>query len=100
MEDVIEKIKEIILQALNKYWDIPSDIALKAAFLDPQFKDLTFARSEKDQIIRLIQDELNQIGNLLSEDNPNDENQGINEMEIMERREESPVINVLIGGDR
>jgi hypothetical protein len=43
---------------------------------------------------------LNQIGNLLSEDNLNDENQGINETEIMERREESPVINVLIGGDR
>jgi hypothetical protein len=54
MEDVIEKIKEIILQALNKYWNILSDIALKAAFLDSQFKDLTFARSEKNWIIHLI----------------------------------------------
>jgi hypothetical protein len=32
MEEVIEKIKEIILQALNKYWNIPFDIALKAVF--------------------------------------------------------------------
>ena len=54
MEDILEKIREIILQALYKYWDIASDIALKAAFLDLQFKDLTFARSEKDRIIRLI----------------------------------------------
>ncbi|CAB4408920.1 unnamed protein product [Rhizophagus irregularis] len=100
MEDIIEKVKEIILQALHKYWNVISDIALKAAFLDPRFKDLTFARSKKDRIIRLIQDELNQVGNLLSEDNPNDENQGINETEVMERRGESPVINVLIGGDR
>ncbi|CAB4483377.1 unnamed protein product [Rhizophagus irregularis] len=100
MEDIIEKVKEIILQALHKYWNVPSDIALKAAFLDPRFKDLTFARSKKDRIIRLIQDELNQVGNLLSEDNPNDENQGINETKVMERRGESPVINVLIGGSR
>ncbi|CAB4440653.1 unnamed protein product [Rhizophagus irregularis] len=101
MEDIIEKVKEIILQALHKYWNIPSDIALKVAFLDPRFKDLTFARNKKDQIIRLIQDELNQVGNLLSEDNPNDDNQGINETEVTERRGESPVINnVLIGGDR
>lgn len=41
MKDITEKVKEIILQALHKYWNIPSDIALKAAFLDPQFKDLT-----------------------------------------------------------
>ncbi|CAB5194235.1 unnamed protein product [Rhizophagus irregularis] len=100
MEDIIEKVKEIILQALHKYWNIPSDIALKAAFLDPRFKDLTFARNKKDRIIRLIQDELNQVGNLLSEDNPNDDDQGINETEVTERRGESPVINVLIGGDR
>ncbi|CAG8709350.1 22109_t:CDS:2 [Rhizophagus irregularis] len=97
MEDIIEKVKEIILQALHKYWNIPSDIALKAAFLDPRFKDLTFARNKKDRIIRLIQDELNQVGNLLSEDNPNDDDQGINETEVTERRGESPVINVLIG---
>ncbi|GES99932.1 hypothetical protein RCL_jg2879.t1 [Rhizophagus clarus] len=51
--------EEIILQALYNYWNVPSNIALKAAFLDPRFKDLTFARSKKDQIIHLIQDELN-----------------------------------------
>jgi hypothetical protein len=100
MEDIIGKVKEIILQALHKYWNIPSDIALKAAFLDPRFKDLIFARSKKNQIIRLIQDELNQVGNLLSEDTPNDENQGINEKEVTEQRGESPVINILIGGNR
>ncbi|CAB4381092.1 unnamed protein product [Rhizophagus irregularis] len=97
MEDIIEKVKEIILQVLHKYWNILSDIALKAAFLDPRFKDLTFARNKKDRIIRLIQDELNQVGNLLSEDNPNDDDQEINETEVTEQRGESPVINVLIG---
>jgi len=30
----IEQIKDIISQALNKYWSIQSDIALKATFLD------------------------------------------------------------------
>ncbi|CAB4407317.1 unnamed protein product [Rhizophagus irregularis] len=82
-EDDDDYVKEIILQALHKYWNIPSDIALKAAFLDPRFKDLTFARNKKDQIIHLIQDELNQVGNLLSEDNPNDDN---HETEVTERR--------------
>ena len=77
IKDVILKIQKIILQAIYKYWNIPSDVALKAAFLDSRFKDLTFARSERNQIIRLIQDELNQVGNSnipLSEDDPNDEN--------------------------
>jgi hypothetical protein len=56
LDEVIVIIKEIILQVLYNYWNVPSDVALKAAFLDPWFKDLTFARSEKDQIIHLIQD--------------------------------------------
>ncbi|CAI2187430.1 17352_t:CDS:2 [Funneliformis geosporum] len=38
--------------------NIPSDISLKAAFLDSRFKDLNFARYEKEQIIQLIQNEL------------------------------------------
>ncbi|CAI2193314.1 4593_t:CDS:2, partial [Funneliformis geosporum] len=45
----IEQIKDIISQALNKYWSIQSDIALKAAFLDPRFKHLSFARDEKER---------------------------------------------------
>jgi hypothetical protein len=89
IEGVIEKIKDIILQALYKYWDVPSDVALKAAFLDPRFKDLAFARSEKDRIIYLIQDELNQIGNNNILDNSNDENQGINNIEVGKRQDVS-----------
>ncbi|GET00573.1 zinc finger BED domain-containing protein 1-like [Rhizophagus clarus] len=74
-----------------------------AAFLDPRFKDLTFARSEKDQIICLIQDELNfanQVRNPLLEDNSNNENQEINDMEVIEQTGESAVINILIEGLR
>ncbi|CAG8655363.1 10728_t:CDS:2, partial [Ambispora gerdemannii] len=62
-EGVIERIKSIIIQALHQYWRIPSDIALKAAFLDPRFKDLAFARDEKNRIIQLIRDELYQFSN-------------------------------------
>ena len=43
---IIDRIKNIILQALNKYWDVPSDIGLKAAYLDPRFKDLLFISQE------------------------------------------------------
>jgi hypothetical protein len=77
LDEVIVTIKEIILQALYNYWNVQSDVALKAAFLDPRFKDLTFARSEKDQIIRLIQDELNQANQALIEDNSNDKIKGL-----------------------
>jgi len=74
-KDVIKKIKYIILQALHQYWKVLSDVALKAAFLDSRFKDLAFARNEKNQIIQLIQDELNLIINItdpLSEPPPDD----------------------------
>jgi hypothetical protein len=43
---------------------------------------------------------LNQEGNLLSEDNLNDKNQGINDTKAIEQEEESPVINILIGNNR
>jgi hypothetical protein len=35
LDEVIVIIKEIILQVLYNYWNVPSDVALKAAFLDP-----------------------------------------------------------------
>ena len=57
----IEIIKDIISQALNKYWSVQSDIALKATFLDPRFKHLLFAQNEKNQIIQLLRDELQEL---------------------------------------
>ncbi len=75
-KDIIKKIKYIILQALHQYWKVSSDVALKAAFLDPRFKDLAFTRNEKNQIIQLIQDELNLVTNItdpLSKPSPDDE---------------------------
>jgi hypothetical protein len=56
---VIDRIKNIILQALNKYWDVPSDIGLKAAYLDPRFKDLLFiSQEEKIRIEQILREEL------------------------------------------
>src|SRR3990170_6574965 len=46
----IEIIKNIISQALDKYWSVQLDIALKAAFLDPRFKHLSFAQDEKNEL--------------------------------------------------
>ena len=57
----IEIIKDIISQALNKYWSVQSDIALKATFLDPRFKHLLFAQNEKNRIIQLLRDELQEL---------------------------------------
>ena len=54
----IEMIKNIISQALDKYWSIQMDITLKAAFLDPRFKHLSFAQDEKDRIIQSLRNEL------------------------------------------
>ncbi|CAI2193956.1 12256_t:CDS:2 [Funneliformis geosporum] len=81
----IEQIKDIISQALNKYWSIQSDIALKAAFLDPRFKHLSFARDEKERVIQLLKDELqeNRLNDLSLDDlqpSPFDDSRNINNM--------------------
>src|SRR2546423_10146327 len=56
---IIDRIKNIILQALNKYWDVPSDIGFKAAYLDPRFKDLLFtSQEEKIRIEQILREEL------------------------------------------
>ena len=58
-EGVLEQIIININRALNKYWNVPSDLALMATILDPRMKNLNFATStEKTKVKELIINEL------------------------------------------
>ena len=66
-EGVINRIKSIISQALNKYQNILSDIGLKAIYLDPRFKNLAFViQEEKIRIEEIFHDELKELSLIIS----------------------------------
>jgi hypothetical protein len=66
-EGIINQVKSIISQALDKYWDVPSEIGLKAAYLDPRFKNLLFTtREEKLKIEEILHNELQEMIELSS----------------------------------
>jgi hypothetical protein len=71
---VLEKVKQDIYNALIYYWDIPSDLSLMAAFLDPRYKNLDFVEidTEKERIIQKLHNEIGEVEVLRSEtlDNP------------------------------
>ncbi|CAG8598323.1 8259_t:CDS:2 [Funneliformis caledonium] len=61
-EGIINQVKSIISQALNKYWDVPSEISLKASYLDSRFKNLLFTtREEKLKIEEILHNELQEM---------------------------------------
>ncbi|GBC35432.2 zinc finger BED domain-containing protein 1-like [Rhizophagus irregularis DAOM 181602=DAOM 197198] len=45
---VLEKVKQNIYSALIFYWNIPNDLGLMAALLDPRYKSLDFLDEEKN----------------------------------------------------
>jgi len=60
---VLEKVKQNIYNALIYYWDIPSDLGLMAALLDPRYKNLDFIEidTEKERIIEKLRDEIGEV---------------------------------------
>ena len=60
---VLEKVKQDIYSALIYYWDIPSDLSLMAALLDPHYKNLDFVEidTEKERIIQKLRNEIGGI---------------------------------------
>ncbi|CAI2198498.1 13324_t:CDS:2, partial [Funneliformis geosporum] len=57
---VLEKVKQNIYNALIYYWDIPSNLDLMVALLDPRYKNLDFLENndEKKQIIQKLHNEI------------------------------------------
>ncbi|PKC58903.1 hypothetical protein RhiirA1_494414, partial [Rhizophagus irregularis] len=56
---ILEKIKQNIYNALIYYWDIPNDLGLMAALLDPRYKNLDFLdNDEKQRIVQKFRSEL------------------------------------------
>jgi hypothetical protein len=41
--DLEKRIKMVLYQPINDYWEVPQEQGMLAALLDPQFKDLEFA---------------------------------------------------------
>lgn len=60
---VLEKVKQNIYNALIYYWDIPSDLGLMAALLDPRYKNLDFIEmdTERERIIQKLRDEIGEV---------------------------------------
>ena len=60
---VLEKVKQNIYNALIYYWDIPSNLGLMAALLDPRYKNLDFLEidDEKEQIIQKLRNEIGEV---------------------------------------
>jgi hypothetical protein len=67
-EGVLDQIKVNINHALNKYWNVPSDLGLMATILDPRMKILNFATiTEKSKAKELIINELRKFNIQTSE---------------------------------
>jgi hypothetical protein len=65
---VLEKVKQNIYNALIYYWDIPNDLSLMAALLDPRYKNLDFLDDdEKQRIIQKLRSELGGVETSTSE---------------------------------
>jgi zinc finger BED domain-containing protein 1 (E3 SUMO-protein ligase ZBED1) len=60
---VLEKVKQNIYNALIYYWNIPSNLGLMAALLDPRYKNLDFLEidDEKEQIIQKLRNEIGEV---------------------------------------
>ena len=71
---MLEKVKQNIYNALIYYWDIPSNLGLMAALLDPRYKNLDFLEidDKKEQIIQKLRNEIGKVEVLGPEilDNP------------------------------
>ncbi|EXX50412.1 hypothetical protein RirG_271130 [Rhizophagus irregularis DAOM 197198w] len=65
---ILEKIKQNIYNALIYYWDIPNDLGLMAALLDPRYKNLDFLDDdEKQRIVQKLRSELGGVKTSTSE---------------------------------
>src|SRR6266542_2979416 len=62
---VLNKVQNNIYNALIFYWNIPNELGLMAALLDPRYKNLDFVKDEdeRQQIIQKLRDEYNKINN-------------------------------------
>ncbi|CAB4428330.1 unnamed protein product [Rhizophagus irregularis] len=62
---VLNKVQNNIYNALIFYWNIPNELGLMAALLDPRYKNLDFVEDEdeRQQIIQKLRDEYNKINN-------------------------------------
>ncbi|CAG8842699.1 26701_t:CDS:1, partial [Racocetra persica] len=68
---ILEKIKKNIYDAMIYYWNVPNEVSLMAALLDPRYKSLDFLENdtEKQQVIQKLRDELGEIEEITSEPN-------------------------------